>query len=113
LREHHCLLFRSSSEILLDRWIFTRESERRSVDVTSRLFSADRPWLDQAACAGAGVIRLADVTGIPYVSSGLLVPVLTDWESLEAPTIYAAYRSTQRHSKLVRVFLEFLMRKSR
>jgi DNA-binding transcriptional LysR family regulator len=109
LRNHHCLLFRSSAEILLDRWIFEKKGERRTVDVKSRLLSDDRPWLDEAACAGAGVIRLADLTLSRYLSSGLLVPVLTDWEALEAPTIYAAYRRGQRQSKLVRVFLDFLV----
>ena len=78
LRKHHCLFFRSSSEILLDRWIFAGRGERRTVDVQSRLFSDDRPWLDEAACAGAGVIRLADLTLGRYLSSGLLVPVLSN-----------------------------------
>ena len=109
LRNHHSLLFRSSSEILLDRWIFARRGERQTVDVQCRLFSDDRPWLDEAACAGAGVIRLADLTLGRYLSSGLLVPVLSDWEALEAPTIYATYRRSQRNSKLVRVFLDFLV----
>jgi LysR family transcriptional regulator for bpeEF and oprC len=109
LRDHHCLLFRSSAEILLDRWIFEKDGERRTVDVKSRLLSDDRPWLDEAACAGAGVIRLADLTLGHHLSSGLLVPVLADWQALEAPTIYAAYRRSQRQSKLVRAFLDFLI----
>jgi DNA-binding transcriptional LysR family regulator len=109
LRDHNCLLFRSSAEILLDRWIFEKDGERRSVDVKSRLLSDERPWLDEAACAGAGVIRLADLTVTHHLSSGLLVPVLEDWQALEAPTIYAAYRRSQRQSKLVRAFLDFLI----
>jgi LysR family transcriptional regulator for bpeEF and oprC len=109
LRRHHCLLFRSSAEILLDRWIFEKKGERRTVDVRSRLLTDDRPWLDEAACAGAGVIRPADITVSRKLSSGLLVPVLTDWEALEAPTVYAAYRRGQRQSKLVRAFLDFLV----
>ncbi|MDB5926354.1 MAG: hypothetical protein JWN13_5290 [Betaproteobacteria bacterium] len=108
LSNHHCLLFRSSSEILLDRWIFEKDGERRTVDVKSRLASDDRPWLDEAACAGAGVMRLADLTASRSLASGLLVPVLTDWEAAEAPTIYALYRRNQRQSKLVRAFLDFL-----
>jgi LysR family transcriptional regulator for bpeEF and oprC len=109
LQGHHCLLFRSSSEILLDRWIFEKDGERRSVDVKSSLISDDRPWLDEAACAGAGVIRLADLTVSRQLSSRLLVPTLTDWQALEAPTIYAAFPRRQRNSKLLRAFLDFLM----
>lgn len=109
LRNHHCLLFRSSADILLDRWIFEKNGERRTVDVGSRLLSDDRPWLDEAACAGAGVIRLADITLTRYLASGLLLPVLSDWEALEPPTVYVTYRRGQRKSKLVRVFVDFLV----
>jgi DNA-binding transcriptional LysR family regulator len=109
LRKHDCLVVRSFSGVLLDHWIFEKKGERRTVDVKSRLLSNARPWIDEAACVGAGVIRLADITLSRHLSSGLLVPVLTDWEALEAPTIFAVYRRSQRHSKLVRVFLDFLV----
>jgi DNA-binding transcriptional LysR family regulator len=109
LRDHHCLVVRNMEGMLLDRWTFERAGERRTIDVRGRLISYDRAWLDEAACAGAGVVRFADLTLIRYLSSGLLVPVLTDWEALEAPQIYAAYPPRQRQSKLVRVFLDFLL----
>lgn len=54
------------------------------------------------------MIRLADLTLAPYLSSGLLVPALTDWEAVDAPTIFAAYRPPQRQSKLVQAFIAFL-----
>ncbi len=109
LRDHHCLIGRSSGGTLLDRWIFEKNGERRTIDVRTRVFSDDRIWLDAAACAGAGVIRLTDVSLFRYLSSALLVPVLTDWECLEAPTIFAAYPPAQRRSRLVRVFVDFLV----
>jgi|SRR6267378_2080410 len=109
LRNHSCLVVRSASGVLLDSWGFERDGERRTIDVKSQLFSDDRAWLVEAACAGAGVMRITDLTSGRSFSSGLLVPVLTDWEGLEAPTIYAAYRRGQRNSKLVRVFLDFLV----
>jgi DNA-binding transcriptional LysR family regulator len=109
LRNHSCLVVRSASGVLLDTWGFERGDERRTVDVKSQLFSDDRAWLVEAACAGVGVIRITDLTSGRSLSSGLLVPVLTDWEGLEAPTIYAAYRRAHRNSKLVRVFLDFLI----
>jgi DNA-binding transcriptional LysR family regulator len=109
LLSHHCLVFRSTSGVMLDRWIFEKQGERRTVDVKTRLLSDDRSWLDAAALAGAGVIRLNDLTAGPYLSSGLLVPVLTDWEALEAPAIFAAYHPRQRRSRLVRVFVDFLV----
>jgi LysR family transcriptional regulator for bpeEF and oprC len=109
LLHHHCLVLRSAGGALLDRWIFEKNGERRTVDVRSHLLSDHRSWIDEAACAGAGVIRVPDLTLSRYLSSGLLVPALTDWEGLEAPTIFAAYRRGQRQSKLVRAFLDFLV----
>lgn len=109
LRDHPCLILRSSGGTLLDRWTFEKDGERRTIDVKTRFFSDDRTWLAEAACAGGGVIRMADLNLNRYLSSGLLIPVLTDWEALEAPTIFAAYAPSQRRSKLVRVFLDFLV----
>jgi hypothetical protein len=54
-------------------------------------------------------MRLADLTVNRHLASGALEPVLTDWDALEAPTIFAAYPPAQRHSRLVRAFLEFLV----
>jgi LysR family transcriptional regulator for bpeEF and oprC len=109
LLEHHCLVQRNFNGTMMDRWIFSKDSETRAVDVKSWLTSDDRHWLETAACSGVGVVRLFDVGLGHYLSSGALIPVLTDWESLEAPTIFAAYAPRQRHSKLVRVFLDFLI----
>jgi DNA-binding transcriptional LysR family regulator len=109
LRDHHCLMTRNVEGVLMDRWSFEKGGERRTIDVNGRLLSDDRLWLEEAACAGGGVIRLIDLTVGRYLSAGLLVPVLNDWIALEAPTIYAAYPPRQRRSKLVRVFLDFLI----
>jgi len=109
LLSHHCLVHHNISGVLQDRWTFEKDGERRTIDVRGHFVSDNRLWLDEAACAGAGVIRFGDLTLIRYLSSGLLVPVLTDWNVLESPTIYAAYRRSQRNSKLVRVFLDFLV----
>jgi DNA-binding transcriptional LysR family regulator len=109
LRNHHCLVFRSSGGALLDRWTFERNGERRTVDVSSRLLSYHGTWIQEAACAGAGVIRAGDLSLVRFISSGLLVPALTDWEALDSPSHFVVYRQGQRRSKLVRVFVDFLI----
>ena len=108
LAAHDCLVYRGM-EVLLDRWTFEKDGERRSVDVTSRLCSDDRSWLDDAACAGTGVIRGSDLMMSRYLHSGALVAALTDWRCLDAPLVFAAYPPRQRSSRLVRVFIEFLV----
>ena len=105
LARHHCLLLRSSGGALLDRWTFEKNGERRVVDVKGRLLSDVGSWVDVAACAGVGICKLDR----HYFTAGKLVPVLTDWQVLEAPLHFAVYRPAQRQSKLVRVFLDFLV----
>jgi DNA-binding transcriptional LysR family regulator len=109
LRDHDCLVVRSSGGTLLDRWIFERRGEQRTIDVKTRMVCEDLSWMSEAAAAGAGVLRILDLTLGRYLSSGRLVPALADWEALEAPLIFAAYPRIQRQSKLVRAFVDFLV----
>lgn len=108
LRGHDFLIVRSSGGTLVDRWIFERNGESRTIDVKARMVGEDMAWLGEAAAAGVGVLRVVDLTLPAYLSSGRLVPALNDWEALEAPLIFAAYPPIQRRSRLVRVFLDFL-----
>jgi len=109
LADHHCLVIRSSGGALVDRWTFERDGERRTIDVRSRLLSYQGTWIQEAACAGVGVIRLGELALARYLAGGLLEPALTDWEILEAPIQYVAYRPAQRRSKRVRAFVDFLV----
>jgi DNA-binding transcriptional LysR family regulator len=109
LRAHDCLILRSSGGTLLDRWIFERNGEQRTIDVKTRIVGDDVAWLGEAAAAGAGVMRVTDVAAQAYFSSGRLAPALGDWEALEAPVLFAAYPRIQRRSRLVRAFLDFLI----
>jgi LysR family transcriptional regulator, regulator for bpeEF and oprC len=109
LREHDCLILRSSGGTLLDRWIFERNGEQRTIDVKTRMVGDDLAWLGEAAAAGAGVLRVIDITLPGFFSTARLAPALPDWEALEAPVVYAAYPRIQRRSRLVRVFLDFLV----
>ena len=109
LRNHRCLLFRSSGGTILDRWSFERRGEIQTVDVSGRLMSDSLPWMLEAACAGAGVVHASDLVLIRPITAGLLVPVLTDWEPLDSPSHFVIYRPALRRSKLVRLFVDFLV----
>jgi DNA-binding transcriptional LysR family regulator len=108
LQQHHCLVFQNDEGVLVDRWSFSKNDEHCSVDVKTRLTGDNRSWLDVAAVEGAGVMRVTDLTSGSLLSSGRLVAALTDWNSVEAPTIYALYPRRLRNSKVARLFLDFL-----
>lgn len=109
LIEHDCLVMRSSGGVLLDRWLFEKDGVQRAIDVRTRMLSHQVTWIVEAACAGCGVIRVGDMALANQISSGALVPVLTDWQALEAPLHFALYRPAQRRSKRVRAFIDFLV----
>lgn len=108
LHEHHCMILRSSGGALLDRWLFEKQGDKRTIDVKARVFSDEAGVLVSAALAGAGVIRAADIVLADHLATGRLVRVLSDWNALEAPFVYAAYHTRLRRSPLVRVFMQFL-----
>jgi DNA-binding transcriptional LysR family regulator len=110
LRQHHCLIHRGSGGALIDRWIMERGGERRTVDVQGRFLSDDATLIMAAVLAGAGVARQIDVTVLDsLLPSGAMVPCLPDWQSTEAPIVFAAYRARQRQSVVVRAFVDFLV----
>ena len=93
----------------MDRWSFERSREIQAVDVGSRLVSDSMTSILEAACAGAGVVHASDLVLMRPITAGLLAPVLTDWERLDSPSHFVVYRPVQRRSKLVRVFVDFLL----
>lgn len=108
LHAHHCMVLRSSGGALLDRWLFRKNGEERTIDVRARVFSDEGGMLVGAALGGAGVVRAVDVVLSDYLASGRLVRALSDWTVLEAPLLYAAYHARHRKSPVVRAFMSFL-----
>ncbi len=109
LQHHDCLVMRSSGGMLLDRWTFAKIGDERAIDVPPRILSEQVTWIVEAALAGCGVARVGDIVLISHLQSGALVPVLADWEALEAPSHFALYRPAQRRSRRVRAFIDFLV----
>jgi LysR family transcriptional regulator, regulator for bpeEF and oprC len=108
LVNHDCLLFRIPDGRLLDFWQCERQGERADIAVTGWLVSNHRDVLLDTALAGHGVGRFVDVTVLPHLRSGALVPVLTDWRQLDAPPVSLLYRPHHRRTPRVRVFIDFM-----
>lgn len=109
LEHHTCFPFRNPDDVLLDHWRFKREEEEAQVTVRSWLAGNDREALLDIVLAGGGVMRLADLTVLEYLRSGLLLPVLTDWQMLDNPPITLLYRQNHRRIPRLRVFVDFVV----
>ena len=110
LAHHVCLLLRDRTDTVLDLWNFVRGEERVSVAVRGWLVTsnAHRDAVVSAALAGEGVARILDWTNRAELESGALVPVLSDWQSADAPPVNLLYRPSVRRVARVRLFIDFV-----
>lgn len=108
LERHVCLLFRTPFGTVHDLWQLERKGVKESVAASGWLVSSHRDVVLDAALAGAGVVRLTDITIRAHVRSGRLVPVLLDWEMRDAPPVDLLYRPSQRRIPRVRLFIDFV-----
>lgn len=88
-------------------WEFERGGERLLVAPRGRLRVNDSAAYQSAALAGLGVARMATVTAAPYLASGQLVQVLTDWHADPMP-LHIVYPQNRHLSAKVRVFVEWV-----
>jgi DNA-binding transcriptional LysR family regulator len=107
LADHVCFCYRNPYGTLLDIWRYRRGDTVESVKASGWLSSNHRDHLVDAALAGEGVVRTMRATIASHVRGGRLVPVLPDWESLDAPPLTLMYRPTHRRLPRVRAFSAF------
>lgn len=107
LTGHVCFCYRNPYDTLLDTWRFQQGDTIESVKVRGWLSSNHRDHLIDAALGGEGVARTMLATIAPHVRSGRLVPVLTDWTSLDTPPLSLMYRPGHRRLPRVRAFSAF------
>lgn len=105
---HTCLPFRNPRGVLLDLWEFERGGEKESIKVRGWLASSHRNLLFDAALAGEGVVRSADLVAQPLVRLGHLAPVLQDWNGLHAPPVTVVFRPKHRRTPRIRAFVDFV-----
>jgi LysR family transcriptional regulator, regulator for bpeEF and oprC len=108
LVSHHCLIHRVPNGVVLDLWRYTRGGESRSVALRPGLIADDRDALVEAAVAGAGIIRVGDLTIQPWLVEGSLQQALSDWTALESPAIYLLHRRGGKQLARVRAFGDFV-----
>ena len=111
LGKHTCFLVRAIDGTAMDLWTFERAGVRESVAVSGWLVTsnAQRDMAMDLAMGGEGVVRVLDWTSRPEVAAGTLVPVLTDWQSPEAPPVNLLYRASVRRIPRVRLLIDFVI----
>ena len=104
LTDRPCLLLASTGRA----WPFSGPDGDFSVAVSGPLVSGDAQILATAVTAGAGIARMSSYVITNELSSGALVPILTDFASREETHVYAVYPHTRHLSPKVRAFIDHL-----
>jgi len=107
---HDCLTHSYMGKSL---WEFTRRQgtdasdQRRTVAVSGNISANEAMVLLHGALAGAGIAHLPAYAAAPYIASGQLVALLTEYE----PTVldmYGVYASRKHIPATLRTMLDFL-----
>lgn len=87
-------------------WTMLRGSERHEILLPSAISTNDADVYLSCAVEGHGVARLARAMVEPYLESGRLVEVLSDWQTEDLP-VSAMYPQNRHLSAKVRVFVNW------
>jgi LysR family transcriptional regulator, regulator for bpeEF and oprC len=109
LVRHTCMLMRNPHGTLIDLWEFERGEDKVAVTINGWLSSNGREVILDAVLSGQGVGRFTEVTTRAHLQTGRLVPVLSDWQVTGGPPVNLLYRTAQRRSARVRLFIDFVM----
>ena len=106
LVDHECLVYSNLPDP--GRWVCRdREGAKRSVQVHIAMTASSGDLLSAAAADGMGIAMQPTFIAGEQISSGDLVPLLTDYDWPVTPA-YAIYPPTRHLSYRVREFIDFL-----
>lgn len=107
LTEHEAILFRDPQSGRPFGWEFGQGADAFEVDVQGRMTTDDPSAAVEACLAGQGVFQSLALGLAPWLESGDLIQILTDWSDETFP-LYAYHPSRHLPPAKVRAFLDFV-----
>jgi len=107
LQQHRCIFIRESDETF-GAWHLRSGSRQESVKVRGPLSSNDGDCALSWALDGHGILMRSEWDLAPYLRSGRLRPVLTDWK-LPPADIYLVFPTKANLSAKTRAFVDFMV----
>lgn len=109
LHAHRCIVIRESDETF-GTWHLRQGGKSESVKVRGSASTNDGETALLLALDGHGILQRSEWHAAPYLRSGRLRRVLSEWE-LAPADIVAVYPAKQNLSARTRVFVDFLARR--
>ncbi|MGQ4274004.1 LysR family transcriptional regulator [Terrihabitans sp. B22-R8] len=105
--KHHCILMRDPTTGRSYGWEFKRGKKIVAVRPNGRLSVNDTGGLLGACIGGHGIAQPLELYSRPYIRSGAMIEVLTEWSEERFP-LYAYYKSPTLLSAKVQAFLRYV-----
>jgi len=90
-----------------DAWTFTKDGQSVTVHPQGRFKADSAHVLVEAAAAGIGIVAMGELIAEPYVASGAIVPIMTEYQ-LPPVGIYVVRPSGQKAVRKVRVLIDLM-----
>lgn len=101
---HNCIIFENLAD-----WHFETADGPKTIRVSGNLNTNDAAAMRAAVVNHAGIGRIASFYIEPMLASHELVPLLTDYLTVEDTAVYAVYPPGRHLAPKVRAFLDFLI----
>ncbi|MCU7942394.1 MAG: LysR family transcriptional regulator [Candidatus Thiodiazotropha sp. (ex Cardiolucina cf. quadrata)] len=107
LQQHNCIILRESDEVF-GTWHLSHRARQETIKVSGSLSSNDGACVLSWALDGHGILMRSEWEVAPYIRSGCLRAVLTDWSTPPAD-IYLVYPAKANLTAKTRALIDFLL----
>ncbi len=105
LAHHQCLLWQGQHDHL-NRWPFVVEGQASEFVARGRFRSSDGSALFQMCLAGIGIMRLAEHLALPAIRSGVLRPLLAEYQATDDTAIHLVFLAERQLVPRIRAFVD-------
>nr|WP_174506066.1 LysR family transcriptional regulator [Acinetobacter sp. Marseille-Q1620] len=110
LLDHNCIGWRQINSQVLYNWPFQKEDQKLNLAVKSTLILDDAELMIRAALDGLGIAFSLEEQVMPYLESGHLESVLSDW-CVSFPGFYLYYPSHRNHPAALKAVIDYFIQK--
>ena len=108
LKPEHCIAMFKIGNNQIREWLYRKGQDTQTVIPAAALSFSDPESAVAAAISGAGFVRSLDFTTEQYIATGLLVPVLEDWNEGAWWPVSVIYPQHRQPTAKIRAFIDFI-----
>ncbi|HEY4368246.1 MAG TPA: LysR family transcriptional regulator [Steroidobacteraceae bacterium] len=108
LKPENCIAMFKLGNNQVREWLYRKDGADHTIHPTASLSFSDPESAVAAAVSGAGFVRTLDFTVEAQIASGLLLPVLEDWNEGSWWPVSVVYPQHRQPTAKIRAFIDFV-----